>query len=188
VVGRLDRSLDRCLGFNISPRWCRRTTRRDDTSNRNFRFGLRLRFGLGLGLGLRLRGRLRLRLRSRLRLGLKLGLGLGLRLGLRSRLRLGLRSRLRLLLLGLLRSGLLGLFVPGKALSDSLATHPVGLGLDHPRRMALRANAQGIAEVKDLAVGHPKFSRQLVDADVFRHVGPDVLSSRWGLLSGSSGG
>jgi len=133
-VGRLDRSLDRCLGFNISPRWCRRTTRRDDTSNRNFRFGLRL------------------------------------------------------LLLGLLRSGLLGLFVPGKALSDSLATHPVGLGLDHPRRMALRANAQGIAEVKDLAVGHPKFSRQLVDADVFRHVGPDVLSSRWGLLSGSSGG
>jgi len=167
-VGRLDRSLDRCLGFNISPRWCRRTTRRDDTSNRNFRFGLRLRFGLGLGLGLRLRGRLRLRLRSRLRLGL--------------------RSRLRLLLLGLLRSGLLGLFVPGKALSDSLATHPVGLGLDHPRRMALRANAQGIAEVKDLAVGHPKFSRQLVDADVFRHVGPDVLSSRWGLLSGSSGG
>jgi len=134
VVGRLDRSLDRCLGFNISPRWCRRTTRRDDTSNRNFRFGLRL------------------------------------------------------LLLGLLRSGLLGLFVPGKALSDSLATHPVGLGLDHPRRMALRANAQGIAEVKDLAVGHPKFSRQLVDADVFRHVGPDVLSSRWGLLSGSSGG
>jgi len=41
--------------------------------------------------------------------------------------------------------------------------------------VALDADSEGSTEVEDLGVLHPQFARQLVDADVLRHGGLDVL-------------
>jgi len=41
--------------------------------------------------------------------------------------------------------------------------------------VALHTYTQGFTEVEDLGVGHPQFSRQLIDADVLRHGGFVVL-------------
>jgi hypothetical protein len=53
--------------------------------------------------------------------------------------------------------------------------------------MALGPYAQGAAEVQDLRVGHPQFSRQLVDADASSHCAFGVLFSRWVGSMGPSG-
>ena len=77
----------------------------------------------------------------------------------------------------LLLDGLLGLDLTPQPLAVGLAPDTIRLSLHHARGMALHPDAQGDAEVKHLRVGHPHFSRQLIDADVLRHGGYDVLSA-----------
>jgi hypothetical protein len=116
------------------------------------------------------------------RLWSRLGLyGPGLsRLGFRGPGRLGFRGPGRLGFRGpgrLLIDDFLGLDLTLQTLAIGLSPDTIRLSLHHSRRVALHPDAQGDTEVKHLRVGHPHFSRQLVDADVLRHGGYDVLSA-----------
>ena len=158
--------------------------------------GLGCRLGLHNGLGCRLglHNGHGLLLRRRLLSGCRLLPGCRLR-GLLLRCRLLPGCRLRGLLLRcrllpgcrLLGFGLLRLQVAGEALAYGLAARTISLCLDDSGGMALGPYAQGAAEVQDLRVGHPQFSRQLVDADASSHCAFGVLFSRWVGSMGPSG-
>jgi len=143
------------------------------------RVGCRLSLHNGLGCRLGLHNGHGLLLRRRLLSGCRLLPGCRLRgLLLRCRLLPGCR---------LLGFGLLRLQVADEALAYGLAARTISLCLDDSGGMALGPYAQGAAEVQDLRVGHPQFSRQLVDADASSHCAFGVLFSRWVGSMGPSG-